>query len=279
MSTGILPDFIIIGAMKAGTTTLYEYLSRHPDVGMSREKETDYFVAGRGWDRGLPWYQAQFSPGRRIYGEASPNYTKFQAFPDVPDRVAAIIPAAKLIFIARDPVARAESQYRHAVLSGEVMPSLDKLAGSHQLQHLIDVSSYAAQIDQWLARFPPENFLFLRFEQLIADPAPVLSALARFLGIEDEWPAPGTIAANSSESLARLPPWLFTLRKMRVAAWLKQLISAEMRGRLKGMVLGRKARVVPELPSEVLDLVRAAVQSDMERFAAISGLGFQPPGQ
>lgn len=271
MSTGILPDFLIIGAMKAGTTTLYEYLSRHPAVGMSREKETDYFVAGRGWDRGLPWYQAQFSPGKQVYGEASPNYTKCQAFAGAPDRVARLIPAVKLIFIARDPVARAESQYRHAVLSGEALP--DQLIGTHHLQHLIDVSSYAAQIDPWLARFPRENFLFLQFEDLIRDPAPELTQLAGFLGIADAWPAPGTIAANSSDSLARLPPWLFVLRKMRAAGWLKELMSAEMRGRLKGMLQGRRARVAPDLPPDVLNHIRAALAADKERFAAMSGLG------
>ncbi len=279
MTTGILPDFIIIGAMKAGTTTLYEYLSRHPQVGMSREKETDYFVAGRGWERGLPWYQAQFSPGRRVYGEASPNYTKSQAFSGVPGRVAGLIPGVKLIFVARDPVARAESQYRHAVLSGEALPPSGQLIGTHHLQHLIDVSSYAAQIDPWLARFAREQLLFLQFEALIADPAPVLTTLAGFLGITDDWPAPGAIAANSSDSLARLPPWLFALRKMRAAGWIKQVLSAEMRGRLKAMVQGRTARTAPDLPVEVLDHIRAALAEDRARFAVMSGLGFQPPGK
>ena len=272
MSTGILPDFIIIGAMKAGTTTLYEYLSRHPQVGMSREKETDYFVAGRGWERGLPWYQAQFSPGKQVYGEASPNYSKCQAFPGVPDRVAGLIPAAKLIFIAREPVARAESQYRHAVLSGETVPVPDQLIGTQLLQHLIDVSSYAAQIDPWLARFPRGNVLFLQFEDLIRDPAPVLTELAGFLGIADDWPAPGAIAANSSDSLARLPPWLFVLRKMRVAGWLKKLMSAGMRGRLKAVLQGQTARVAPDLSPEVLDHIHVALAADIERFAAMSGL-------
>lgn len=276
MKTGILPDFIIIGAMKAGTTTLYEYLSRHPQVGMSREKETDYFVAGRGWDRGLPWYQAQFAPGSQVYGEASPNYTKRQAFPGVPDRVATLIPAVKLVFVARDPVARAESQYRHAVLSGEDLPPPGQLIGTHHLQHLIDTSSYATQIDPWLERFPPENFLFLRFEALIANPAPVLTELAAFLGISDDWPAPGAIAANSSDSLARLPPWLFALRKMRLAGWLKEVMSARMRARLKGLVQGKTARAAPDLPPDVLDFIRNALSADMQRFAAISGLGFDP---
>ena len=69
--TPILPDFIIIGAMKAGTTTLYEMLSHHPAIGMSREKETDFFIATRNWQRGLGWYHGQFTPGHAIQGEAS----------------------------------------------------------------------------------------------------------------------------------------------------------------------------------------------------------------
>lgn len=268
----ILPDFIIIGAMKAGTTTLYDYLSRHAQVGMSREKETDYFVLGRGWERGLPWYQAQFTPGRQVYGEASPNYTKCQAFPGVPDRVAALIPACKLILIARDPVARAASQYRHAVLSGEPVPVPERLMGSSHLQHLIDTSSYAAQMDPWLACFPREQILFLQFEALIGDPGPVLAQVADFLGIMDIWPASEAIAANSSDSLARLPPWLFALRKMRAAGWIKRLLSAEMRGRLKGMVTGRTGRTAPDLPPEVLAHIGAALLADRARFVGISGL-------
>jgi hypothetical protein len=268
----ILPDFIIIGAMKAGTTTLYEYLSRHPQVGMSREKETDFFVVGRGWECGLPWYQAQFAPGRQVYGEASPNYTKCQVFPGVPGRVAGLIPAAKLIFIARDPVARAASQYRHAVLSGEPVPAPERLIGSAHLQHLIDCSSYAAQMDPWLAVFPRENFLFLQFEALIDDPGPGLAQVADFLGIRDDWPASDAIAANSADSLARLPPWLFALRKMRAAGWIKRVLSAEMRGRLKGMVTGKTARVAPDLPPDVLAYIGAALAADRARFAVISGL-------
>ena len=267
MKPAILPDFIIIGAMKAGTTTLYEYLSAHPQVGMSREKETDYFVAGRGWDRGLGWYHAQFSPGRQIYGEASPNYTKCQAFPGVAKRVFGLIPDCKLIFITRDPISRAASQYRHAVLSGEPVPTPDRLMGSQHLRHLIDTSSYAAQMDAWRAHFPRQQMLLLQFEGLIQDPGAVLSQIAAFLGIADTWPAPDAISANSSDSLARLPPWLFALRKRRSAGWVKRFLSADMRRRLKSLVQGRPARTAPDLPPEVLDYIRAELSEDMARFA------------
>jgi len=275
--TAILPDFIIIGAMKAGTTTLYEYLARHPAIGMSREKETDFFIETRNWPRGLAWYHAQFAPGRARYGEASPNYTKMQAFPGVPARVAALIPGCKLIFIARDPVDRAVSQYRHAVLSGEPVPPPAALPGSHALQHLIDTSAYAAQLAPWLAHFPREAFLFLQFESLVATPARVLSQVAAFLDIADNWPALATQgAANSADTLAHLPGWLFRLRQTRAAIWIKQALPRDGVTLLKRLVARRHGRSAPPLTAAIRAEIGARLADDSARFRALSGL--QAPG-
>ena len=93
----IRPDFIVIGSMKSGTTSLYRWLSAHPDIGMSRDKETDYFVAEKSFGRGPEWYAAQFAPGSKIYGEASPNYSKVDDFRGVPARIRAALPDVRLI--------------------------------------------------------------------------------------------------------------------------------------------------------------------------------------
>ena len=161
------PDLIIIGAMKAGTTTLYEYLAQHPEVGVSNEKETDYFVEEKNWFRGAKWYSGQFSPGKRVYAEASPNYTKRNVFSGVPERIAETIPNCKFVFIARDPVKRAESHYRHLTLSGQSIPNVENLIGTKTFENLVDASSYARQLAPYLALFPRENFLFLNFEELL----------------------------------------------------------------------------------------------------------------
>ena len=71
----MLPDFIIIGAMKCGTTSLHHYLSLHPDISVSRRKELDFFVAEENWARGLAWYESQFPDKGKVRGEASPKYT------------------------------------------------------------------------------------------------------------------------------------------------------------------------------------------------------------
>lgn len=261
-----LPDFLIIGAMKAGTTTLYDCLRAHPEVGMSRQKETDFFLNPAA--QGLDWYRGQFDPARRVKGEASPNYTKRAAFPGVPERAAALVPDAKLVFIARDPVARAASQYRHAILSGAPVPPPEALAGSPTFAHLVEVSSYAAQLDPWLAHYPRDRLLILRFEDLATDPRPVLSQLAAHLGIADRWPA--VDAANSGESLARLPSWLFRLRQSAAAGWVKDRLSPDWRGRLKRAVSG-KARAAPDLPPALQEAIARAVAADQARFARMAG--------
>lgn len=270
----ILPDFLVIGAMKAGTTTLYDYLSRHPEVGMSREKETDFFIAERGWTRGLGWYSAQFTKGARIYGEASPNYTKREAFAGVPERAASVVPDARLIFIARDPVLRAASQYRHALLSGDAPVPPDGRPTPKMLQHLIDTSCYARQIDAWQTHYSADRFLFLQFEELVQKPQVVLTRLADFLGITDDWPAPAAPVANSAESLARLPPWMFRLRRSRLLAGLHGMVPAQTRGRLKALVRHGKAREVPPLPEEAMQVIAAALVADTARLRALTGQSF-----
>ena len=107
MKTTLMPpDFIIIGAMRAGTTALADLLSRHPEIGMSRLKETDYFIAEKNFSRGPVWYQSLFPMDRPIRGEASPNYAKSDVFAGVPQRIHAARPDVRLIYIVRDPVER-----------------------------------------------------------------------------------------------------------------------------------------------------------------------------
>ncbi|MFU8881060.1 MAG: sulfotransferase family protein [Rhodobacterales bacterium] len=276
---GIKPDFLIIGAMKAGTTTLYDRLLHHPQVGMSREKETDFFIEQKNWHRGMEWYQAQFRPGRLRYGEASPNYTKREAFPGVPERVAQTLPDAKFIFLARDPVARAVSQYRHAILSGVDLPLPAALPGTHHVQHLIDASAYARQLAPWLEIFPRDRFLFLQFEEMIHDPAKTLSKLAGFLAIDDVWPTAAAGASNTAESLSRLPPWLFRFRNTPAAAALKRVLPADLKSQLKSRLARGTPRQAPPLGPQIEALIRDALQDDSARFAAISGLELMTKGE
>ncbi|MEY8800944.1 sulfotransferase domain-containing protein [Leisingera sp. XS_AS12] len=270
MSSTIVPDVIIIGAMKAGTTSLYEYMAGHSQIGVSAEKEVDFFVSGKNWKRGIGWYHRQFSPGFSVYAEASPNYTKRELFPSVPERIAKIIPDCKFIYLVRDPIKRAESHYRHAVLSGSDVPSVAGLSGSPAMQHLLATSSYAAQLAPYLARFPPQNFLVLRFEDLVHEPRQLLSTVAAFLGVRDEWQQPGTIAANSSDTLARLPLWVFAARETRLASMLKRLLPRPAFTFLKTLIsTGGKVRHAEPFTDSLRAEMATLLQEDQARFQEI----------
>ncbi len=268
-----LPDFIVIGAMKAGTTTLYEQLRRHPEIGMSREKETDFFVAEKNWKMGLDWYGAQFPASARLLGEASPNYTKAPAFGGVAGRIAGLIPHCKLIFVARDPVLRAQSHYRHAALSGQDVPVPEDLPGSPVWQHLIEASSYAAQLAPYLALFPAEQLLVLDFTELCEQPARSLSRVAAYLDVEDRWPGVAG-AANSGESLAQLPEWLFRFRETRLAAGLKRALSPGVRGALKAGLQRERGRIAPGLDAGLTGQLAEGLAGDAARFRRLTGMDF-----
>jgi hypothetical protein len=114
--TGALPDFVVIGAAKCGTTSFYDLLSRHPYVEPALEKELNYFI--KNFDKGIEWYRSQLPPhrwkgGRRsITGEATASYLFHRA---VPERMALQIPEARLIVLLRNPVDRAYSHYQYEV--------------------------------------------------------------------------------------------------------------------------------------------------------------------
>src|SRR5215210_7255111 len=110
---GRLPDFLVIGAMKAGTTTLYNHLRGHPDIFMTSYKEPEFFVAEKTWGRGTAWYQRLFAdaPDAARLGEASTSYSKCTEFTGVPERIHSLIPDVQLLYVLRHPIARIESMY------------------------------------------------------------------------------------------------------------------------------------------------------------------------
>ena len=210
----LLPNAIILGAQKAGTTALFALLSRHPMVLTSCIKEVHYFDLQ--YDRAVDWYRAHFPLVREaeevasgntcpVVLEASPYYL---FHPAVPSRIAQIIPDTRFIVLLRDPVARAWSHYWHERTRGYELRSADaafqseaqRLRGeeerllaepryrSHAHRHFSYVARgrYATQLERWLGWFPRPQFLVLRSEELFASPAATLSLTLRFLGLPDE---------------------------------------------------------------------------------------------
>lgn len=209
-----LPDFLILGAQKAGTTSLFEYLVQHRQIAPSFRKEVHYF--DRNYPKGPSWYRAFFPRrrqieartrihGRYLCGEATPYYL---FHPEVPRRVRRLLPEAKFLILLRNPIDRAYSHYYHAVTRGHETCSFEeaierepsRMAG--ELEMLTRDESYISEphvklsyfsrgcyIDQlrrWLEHFPMEAFFIASAEEFSENPQAVCGSIERFLGLSQQ---------------------------------------------------------------------------------------------
>lgn len=178
-----LPNLIIIGAMKCGTTSLHFQLRRHPQIAMSRSKELNFFSWERNWKRGVEWYAARFPDGTPIRGESSPSYSWAARFPRVPLRMHAVVPDARLVYMVRDPVERLISHWVHTVADGTERRSLAEVSRD---EHFIDRSSYWRQISLYLDHYPSSRILVVAMEDLSRDPASTQRTVLEFLDVDPE---------------------------------------------------------------------------------------------
>jgi len=171
--------------MKAGTTSLYHYLRGHPHVFMPPVKELDYFAREPQSSHGIEWYRRQFAPAPAeaiAIGEASTLYTKHPRFPGVPERIAAQIPDARLIYLVRDPIERIRSHYQHQVaLGAERAPLADAIFRD---PIYLDTSRYAMQIERYLEVFSPDQLLVVTSERLRGDREVAVREILAFLGLD-----------------------------------------------------------------------------------------------
>ena len=211
-----LPDFLIIGAQRAGSSSLFAYVCAHPSVAEPTHKEIHFF--DNNWFRGLDWYRRYFPlrarMGGRITGEASPYYL---FHPAAPGRVVETLPDVRLIAVLRDPVERAYSAYQlarrqgHETLEFEeaLAREVERLAGeeeriladpryasvAHRRFSYRTRGLYAEQLERWYERFPREQLLVVRSEDLFAEPEATLQTVFAFLGLE-RWSAAQYPALN-----------------------------------------------------------------------------------
>lgn len=203
-----LPDYIIIGMMKSGTTSLYTWLSEQPECAPATHKEINFFSRDDLWQRGLPWYSTFFvgAGEDKLVGEASTSYTKPTA-PAAAARMAATAPTVRLIYLLRHPIERLRSQYRH-----EIRRSREKSSLLEALQRpnndYLRLSLYYQRLVPYIEAFPREQICVVRFEDLVSPPAPGWDTVVSHLGLPAR-PVPGG-AHNVTSEKAHFTP--LTLR-------------------------------------------------------------------
>jgi hypothetical protein len=213
--TRVMPDFLIIGGQRCGTSSLYYYLTEQHGISSAATKEVHYFDDF--YARGISWYRAQF-PARMyknyvehirkrhfLTGEASPYYI---FHPHAPRRIAEVLPNVKLILLLRNPIDRAYSQhwlevkgsYETLPFESAIQSEQSRIAGErekmlsdehyHSLKHrrytYLTRGIYMDQIEYWMNYFPKQQFLFLKTEDLYTNPASVVRQTLEFLGVPDE---------------------------------------------------------------------------------------------
>lgn len=272
VSPGRLPEFLIIGAMKAGSTTLWAHLNRHPDLFMCRPKEPQFFSRDKVFERGLDWYRGLFTDAKpeQLCGEASVCYTRYPAFGAVEQRVFEYLPEAKLIFIARDPVARAISHYRHnqhrRVARGKSELNLDDAVEADP--SILSAGRYCEQLNRYLDLYPRERLCCVTFEQLVTERSAVLGSVAEFLEIDPaRWTCDQEIVANAAgDSLSRyrVARSIYRLRRSPVHA-VTGLVPRPIRTKFRSWLLhpkftnllgSREIRALRDRLAETIEAVR-----------------------
>ena len=278
--SGALPNLIVIGGLKCGTTSLHHYLNLHPEISMSRPKELNFFVAELNWDLGPEWYASHFERSAPVRGETSPHYTNLPRFRGVAERIASLLEDVRIVYMVRDPIERMLSHYLHNVGGGYESRGLEE-ALDDPTSAYIDRSRYAMQVEPYLASFGPERLAIISREELKAGREVTMRRLFEICGVdpgfrseqfEREWE---TGSGKSSggfrlmDRAVRLPGLRALDRNFdRLPESLRWLVERVVHDPATG------AAPKPELPAELRARLESLLRDDVARVEEIAGRSF-----
>lgn len=271
---GALPNLIVIGAQKCGTSGLHFYLGLHPQVSVSSPKELNFFIAERNWDLGVDWYRGCFDAAAPVRVDASPNYTAYPQFDGVPERMAQVVPDARLLFSVRDPIDRIAAHWVHNYSKGRHGGELARTILNPKASY-IDRSRYAMQLERFLAHYPSEQILVIEQSDLRARRDQTLRSVFEFAGAD-----PGftdrrfASERHKTARKTRLTPLGERLEERRDSAS-RQLLSPEAWAVVRSYwPLGRRIER-PEIRAAIPDDVMELLRADAERLGELTGRSFR----
>ncbi|WP_217899831.1 sulfotransferase family protein [Nodularia sp. NIES-3585] len=262
-----LPNLIIIGAMKSGTSSLHNYLNLHPEIQMSTLKELDFFVLEKNWNQGIDWYSNQFPINQeaRIFGESSPNYTKCHIFPNVPQRMASVLPEVKLIYILRDPIKRILSHYFHQFVDRQEMRPLIDVIQDKENNNYINASKYYFQIQHFLSNYKLEQILILTLEELEKNRTQTLQRVFNFLGVDSLFEHPKfSQNYHLSSEKRRLNSLGHTVSKLPSGLRFCKYFPSFFEEKVQ----------YPVVDDEIINCLKSSLDEDISQLRSLTGLEF-----
>jgi hypothetical protein len=273
----LLPNLIVVGAAKAGTTSLHNYLDLHPEISMSHDKEMRFFTDPdcASW---VGRYQAYFSAGATYRGESTPQYTKWPIYPGVVDRMADLVPDARLIFLVRDPVLRTIAEYVEeatwSVITEDIESALSDVEEPHN--RIVAPSRYATQLRELHRRFDPGQVLVVDLAALQDDPAGTMRGIFEFLELPAvELTEEALRPRNSYGDKGTHPAWYRALRRPALIRLVHRLPTGQLE-RLRAVVRRRVSKPVerPEPSPATLERLRGELAPEAEELRTMTGLPF-----
>ena len=255
---------MIIGAAKSGTSTLFHYLIKHPQNFIPGTKEPEYFSRQDVYDRGLDWYGSIFASAQegQLGGDASTTDARWPHTLDAPTLIAEVLPDTKFIYIMRHPIDRAYSHYGHHMRKGVTMTFEEALEKD---DIYLDCSRYMFQIERFLRFFDRKQFLFLFFDDLKQDAVKLLTAILKFLDLEQaDLIGEGIAKSNvggpdhyiryrTTQRLRQVPGIGFIANLLPKR--MKDAVFAMIKASFLGQRLAKEAKLKPMLPETRKHLV------------------------
>jgi hypothetical protein len=280
-ANGALPNLIVIGGLKCGTTSLHHYLNLHPEVSMSRPKELNFFVDELNWELGADWYRAHFDRGAAARGETSPHYTSRPRFEGVAERMAETLgPQARVIYMVRQPVDRLLSHYLHNVGGGYEDRPLEAAIADPQSAY-VQRSLYAFQLEPYLEAFGADRVLIVGREELGREREKTMRAVFEFAGVDPDFTSPEfqrqwETGSAKSKGGFRLMDRAVRLPGLRALDRNFDRLPERMRWMVERIVhdpdSGEAAK--PELSKDLRAGLETHFRPDTERLEQIAGRGF-----
>jgi hypothetical protein len=270
-----LPDFLVIGAMKAGTTSLCNDLASNSEIFFPSVKEPHTLVA-RSFEEESHYeeYRKLFVEAEKdqLCGEGSTGYAKLHKFERVPEKARAVLgKETKVIYIVRNPIDRIQSHHYHLYRKGSVSEDIDREV--KRVSDLIEVSRYGMQIEPWIRKFGDRNKKIIKFENYITKRKKVIRETLDFLGVEANSVEIGMKKNEGEGNL--IPPQVGFVKKILHSQFYKTVIHPSIPKNILGILKSKIYKKAPSRPDplskETVSFLIDKLNKDIEKISRIAG--------